>query len=110
MQSFSFSLIGHFENDNEYLLSFYPSGSTCKDDEESVAYQWDRTGWGTTFKHGNHYCCPKSEPIPLKNCHWVGKGDCADNTCNAEEVTLATDNMGDAFTGCSCEFPICLVF
>ncbi|KAJ6071566.1 hypothetical protein N7499_009580, partial [Penicillium canescens] len=76
-------------------------GSTCKNDEESVAYQWDRTGWGTTFKHGNHYCCPKSEPIPLKNCHWVGKGDCADNTCNAEEVTLATDNMGDAFTGCS---------
>ncbi|KAJ6111424.1 hypothetical protein N7523_007485 [Penicillium sp. IBT 18751x] len=85
---------------DDYYLS-KEVGSTCKDDEESVAYQWDRTGWGTTFKHGNHYCCLKSEPIPLKNCHWVGKGDCADNTWNAEEVTLATDNMGDTYTGCS---------
>ncbi|KAK3681407.1 glycosyl hydrolase family 71-domain-containing protein [Podospora appendiculata] len=26
---------------------------------------------------------------PLSNCHWVGQGDCADNTCNAAEVVLA---------------------
>lgn len=79
------------------------SGSTCTDDEESVTYQWSRSKWGTVFKHGNHYCCPKSQPIPLQNCHWVGKGDCADNTCNAEEVTLTTDNQGDTYYGCACK-------
>ncbi|KAJ6142824.1 bacteriodes thetaiotaomicron symbiotic chitinase [Penicillium samsonianum] len=75
--------------------------SKCKDDEESVAYQWDRTGWGTTISHGNHYCCPKSEPIPVENCHWVGKGDCADNTCKPEEITLATNDQGDTYGACS---------
>ncbi|KAL2368872.1 hypothetical protein RJ035_003742 [Blastomyces gilchristii] len=74
-------------------------GSSCKEDEESLAYMWDRTGWGTVFKHGNHFCCPKSQPMPYKNCHWVGEGDCADNTCNENEVTLEADSRGDSYIG-----------
>lgn len=82
-----------------------PSGSSCKDDEESIAYMWDRTGWGTVFKHGNNFCCPKSQPMPYKNCHWVGSGDCAHNTCNENEVTLEVDSRGDSYSGCSCKLP-----
>lgn len=47
----------------------------------------------------SRYCCKTSEP-PLKNCHWVGQGDCADNTCSAVEVTLRTDQLGDNRFGC----------
>lgn len=64
---------------------------------------WDKTGWGTVFKHGNEYCCPKNEPPPLLDCRWVGQGDCADNTCGASEVTLLTDERGDSYGGCSCK-------
>nr|KAI0406599.1 hypothetical protein F4802DRAFT_556676 [Xylaria palmicola] len=76
-------------------------GSTCDDDEQRIAYSWDRNGWGTVFKHGNEYCCPKSKPAPLKDCHWVGKGDCADNTCAKNEITLDSSVYGDSYTGCS---------
>lgn len=51
------------------------------------------------FKYMSRYCCKTSEP-PLKNCHWVGQGDCADNTCSAVEVTLRTDQLGDNRFGC----------
>ncbi|KAK2766602.1 hypothetical protein FQN53_006662 [Emmonsiellopsis sp. PD_33] len=94
-------------------------GSSCKDDEESIAYMWDRTGWGTVFKHGNHYCCKKSEPIPYKDCHWVGTGDCADNTCSDSEVTLEVSDRGwrkkslcctpntDVLTTLDCDINVC---
>jgi hypothetical protein len=58
------------------------------------------SGWCVTWNGPQHYCC-KSDPVPLLNCHWVGKGDCADNTCNDAEVTLATDNQGGSWTGCN---------
>jgi chitinase len=76
-------------------------GNECNSDEESVAYAYDHWGWGTVFCHGNHYCCKKDRPIPFKNCHWVGKGDCADNTCSKSEVTLWTNDRGDTYGGCS---------
>lgn len=66
----------------------------CNDDEEDVAYAWNRWGSATIFCHGYHYCCKKNRPIPLNDCHWVGKGDCADNTCAKSEVVLWTDNFG----------------
>ncbi|KAL4958708.1 uncharacterized protein BDV14DRAFT_194358 [Aspergillus stella-maris] len=47
------------------------------------------------------YCCPRSSAMPLENCHWVGKGDCADNTCSPTEVTLATDTVGGSYEGCN---------
>lgn len=77
------------------------SGSKCSSNQQKVAYQWDRTGWGTVFKHGNEYCCPKGKSAPLEDCHWVGKGDCADNTCKNTEVTLERDTGGDSYGGCS---------
>ncbi|KAG5951737.1 hypothetical protein E4U53_002386 [Claviceps sorghi] len=76
-------------------------GSSCKSDQQKIAYMWDKTGWGTIFKHGNEFCCPKNDPPPLLDCRWVGKGDCADNTCGGSEVTLLTDERGDSYGGCS---------
>lgn len=76
-------------------------GDDCNSDEESVAYAYDHNGWATVFCHGFHYCCKKDRPIPLQNCHWVGKGDCADNTCAKSEVTLWTNDRGDTYSGCS---------
>ncbi|KAG6039145.1 hypothetical protein E4U41_003161 [Claviceps citrina] len=76
-------------------------GSSCKSDQQKIAYIWDKTGWGTVFKHGNEFCCPKDAPPPLLDCRWVGKGDCADNTCGGSEVTLLTEERGDSYTGCS---------
>lgn len=76
-------------------------GSSCKSDQQKLAYIWDNTGWGTVFKHGNEFCCPKNDPPPLLDCRWVGKGDCADNTCGGSEVTLLTDERGDSYSGCA---------
>jgi chitinase len=75
-------------------------GGECNKDEESVAYTRDRWGGATVFCNGNHYCCKKGQPIPFRNCHWVGQGDCADNTCAKSEVTLWTDGLGDAYSTC----------
>ena len=51
------------------------------------------------FNRGMHYCCGHNR-APLKNCHWIGQGDCADNTCNDREVVLARDSVGDG-GGCA---------
>jgi chitinase len=76
-------------------------GDGCNSDENDVAYAWDRWGWATVFCYGYHYCCKKDRPVPLQNCHWVGQGDCADNTCSASEVTLWTNDRGDKYTSCA---------
>ncbi|KAJ5956606.1 hypothetical protein N7501_010885 [Penicillium viridicatum] len=92
-------------------------GASCKSTETSVAkatnlngmrlpqekaleFVLTQTGQCTSSSGPQHYCC-KSNPLPLENCHWVGKGDCADNTCNSSEVMLATDNQGDSSSGCN---------
>ena len=71
-------------------------GAGCDSDEESVANAHDRWGRATAFCDGYDYCCKKDRPLPFKYCHWVGQGDCADNTCAKYEVTLWTDQMGDS--------------
>ncbi|UDD56740.1 hypothetical protein AFCA_004267 [Aspergillus flavus] len=48
-----------------------------------------------------HALLLQDNPVPLKGCHWAGKGDCGDNTCSSTEVTIATDNQGDSVTGCN---------
>lgn len=82
------------------------SGNPCKDNEQSIAHMYDRWGWGSVFANGNDYCCPKSSPMPFTGCHWVGQGDCADNTCDDTEVTLLVDNRGDSYWGCNCKTPL----
>ncbi|KAK0669896.1 bacteriodes thetaiotaomicron symbiotic chitinase [Cercophora samala] len=102
-------------------------GKHCKADEEKVAYATDihdkcwrhdeslkkrsdpvsipsdldrRAGlWGKTV--GNDYCCPKSKPIPYKNCRWVGSKDCAVPNCERHEIFLATNDYGDADYPCN---------
>ncbi|KAK2007854.1 hypothetical protein LZ32DRAFT_34490 [Colletotrichum eremochloae] len=74
--------------------------TSCKDDEQDLATSIDTPDQSCNlFKYMSHYCCKTSQP-PLRNCHWVGKGDCADNTCSANEVTLRTDSLGDSRLDC----------
>ncbi|RDW83598.1 glycoside hydrolase family 18 protein [Aspergillus mulundensis] len=77
------------------------NGKSCDDGDEEVAHKWEGNSMSTVLSHGSSYCCPKADKMPLENCHWVGKGDCADNTCSASEVTLLTDNRGDSYSGCN---------
>ncbi|KAJ0304383.1 hypothetical protein Brms1b_011243 [Colletotrichum noveboracense] len=73
---------------------------SCKGDEHDVATAVsspDQTC--NLFKYMSHYCCKSSQP-PLRSCHWVGKGDCADNTCSATEVTVRTNSQGDSLVDC----------
>ncbi|EEQ34605.1 symbiotic chitinase [Microsporum canis CBS 113480] len=60
------------------------------------------------------YCCPATRPPPYKDCHWVGQGDCADNTCDKTEKFTLTILGGrkkslcckpnlDEFTTFTCE-------
>ncbi|KAM5443139.1 putative chitinase [Microsporum ferrugineum] len=72
----------------------------CNDLDMKLAYAWDKSWGGTVFNHGNSYCCPATRPPPYKDCHWVGQGDCADNTCDKTEVTLETDTRGDTYGSC----------
>ncbi|KAK2026961.1 hypothetical protein LX32DRAFT_723107 [Colletotrichum zoysiae] len=74
--------------------------TSCKDDEQDLATAVDTPDQSCSlFKYMSHYCCKTSQP-PLRDCHWVGKGDCADNTCSANEVTLRTDSLGDSLLDC----------
>lgn len=76
------------------------SEQTCPVDEHEIATAIDTPDQScSVFKYMSRYCCKTAEP-PLKNCHWVGQGDCADNTCTALEVTLRTDQLGDNRFGC----------
>ncbi|KAF4839834.1 Mutanase [Colletotrichum siamense] len=73
---------------------------SCKGGEHDVATAVsspDQTC--NLFKYMSHYCCKSSQP-PLRSCHWVGKGDCADNTCSATEVTVRTNSQGDSLVDC----------
>ncbi|KAH8689785.1 hypothetical protein GQ44DRAFT_744815 [Phaeosphaeriaceae sp. PMI808] len=49
---------------------------------------------------GQNYCCKKSKKA-FNKCSWVGSGDCAKNTCDRDEVTLATDSYGDSTDSCN---------
>lgn len=76
------------------------SEQSCPAGENEIATAIDTPDQScSVFKYMSRYCCKTSEP-PLKNCHWVGQGDCADNTCSALEVTLRIDQLGDNRFGC----------
>lgn len=72
---------------------------SCADDEQDVAYAYN-LGSCTIFNSGQHYCC-QDDQKPLDNCHWVGQGDCAENTCNSKEVTLTVNSQGDSYSSCN---------
>ncbi|RGP77398.1 glycosyl hydrolase family 71 [Fusarium longipes] len=76
-------------------------GGHCNKDENSLAYSTRFPGQCHLWSYGKHFCCPKSKPKPLKDCHWIGQGDCADNSCADHEVTLANDNYGEGQFGCN---------
>ncbi|KAI1798649.1 chitotriosidase-1 [Daldinia bambusicola] len=44
-----------------------------------------------------HFCCPYN----FQGCHWVGKGTCDDNECDANDVQVALDPMGDTGSYCA---------
>ncbi|EJP61449.1 symbiotic chitinase [Beauveria bassiana ARSEF 2860] len=68
----------------------------CKSDETKVAYQFhEKDGLGLK------YCCKDDKPMPVSNCHWVGQGDCAQNTCAKTEITLRTSGRGGSFNSCN---------
>lgn len=46
---------------------------------------------------------PNPQEPPFTDCHWVGSGDCTDNRCDYDEVTLDVHEFGDG-TACKCKF------
>ncbi|KAL1614362.1 hypothetical protein SLS54_009789 [Diplodia seriata] len=90
-------------------------GADCDDGYEEVTSVYTSTacdtgsdGGGSPFSPPTSgtrkYCCP--EPKKFTNCHWVGQGDCADNTCTNSEgeddgsIELMTDSFGDSTSSC----------
>jgi chitinase len=43
-------------------------------------------------------CCPAD--AAFQNCHWVGKGTCDDNECDANDVQVDTATYGDSSGSC----------
>jgi hypothetical protein len=94
----------------------------CQSDEVSIAHAFDINGecqeelpplkrrdgvqsglvpWASN--DGQNYCCKKSKKA-FDRCNWIGKGDCAQNTCDRGEVTLATNDYGDSDVACNCAY------
>ncbi|UZP44687.1 hypothetical protein NXS19_012499 [Fusarium pseudograminearum] len=76
-------------------------GGKCSEDENSVAYSTQFPRHCSILWFGTHLCCPKSKPEPLIDCHWVGQGDCAENSCANYEVTVGTEGYGGDKDSCA---------
>jgi hypothetical protein len=64
-----------------------------------VEKQYD---FGRCWNHAIHgYKRPMCCKQPLKKCHWVGKGSCGDNNCDADDVQIALSSYGSSSTACS---------
>lgn len=64
-----------------------------------VAKQYD---FGRCWNHALHgYKRPMCCKQPLEGCHWVGKGGCGDNNCDADDVQIALSAYGSSSTRCS---------
>ena len=87
------------------LSSTHQSGQKCGSGETKIADALGLHDKCDRRNPGMEYCCKLNGlPKPLTNCHWVGQGGCADNTCSDTEVTLETDNVGDnGLTACLCQ-------
>ncbi|WXC52158.1 hypothetical protein QX201_011817 [Fusarium graminearum] len=76
-------------------------GGKCSEDENSLAYSTQFPRHCSILWFGTHLCCPKSKPEPLIDCHWVGQGDCAKNSCANYEVTVGTEGYGGDKDSCA---------
>ncbi|KAF2130126.1 glycoside hydrolase family 18 protein, partial [Dothidotthia symphoricarpi CBS 119687] len=74
----------------------------CQSDEDSVAHAFNINDdlVSRASDVGQNYCCKKSKKA-FDTCNWIGKGDCAQNTCDRGEVTLTTDYYGDSDISCN---------
>ncbi|RMZ37363.1 hypothetical protein CA14_011666 [Aspergillus flavus] len=91
MQAWDESICCEDSTFDNLTLDCYWTGcdGSCKDGEQMYRFP------------SYHALLLQDNPVPLKGCHWAGKGDCGDNTCSSTEVTIATDNQGDSVTGCN---------
>ncbi len=85
------------------------SGVTCPNANDEYAVRYDFDDESCMSPEGrvdkNRLCCTRSfKPYKKETCHWVGKGDCAENRCDgAGDVTVDTHPFGDKQTKCKCE-------
>ena len=86
------------------------SGKQCNEDEVSVAQSKTFPGGCHIWNQNRQYCCPKSRPAPLQGCHWVGKGDCAENRCNPHEVTVGSCKYVKDQGTCNCMYHACVLY
>ncbi|GIJ85609.1 hypothetical protein Asppvi_004468 [Aspergillus pseudoviridinutans] len=77
-------------------------GGGCLSGDEKVASVHDPDKCAYSYSHSGpqnrDYCCPS--PAKFTNCHWVGKGDCADNTCDDNDIQLMVNSYGDSKSSC----------
>ncbi|KAF2166320.1 glycoside hydrolase family 18 protein [Zasmidium cellare ATCC 36951] len=78
-------------------------GKECDEGYESIVTKHDRTtcqcNVGGSCSQEVNVCCPK--PAKFKGCHCVGQSDCADNSCDNNDIVFARDHYGDGKHGCS---------
>ena len=78
--------------------SFGKCGGGCSDGYNAVTwkndYQICQYYNGYSGPTNRDFCCPT--PTKFGNCHWVGQGDCADESCSAADVEILTDAYGDS--------------
>lgn len=67
-----------------------------------VAHAEGNPGGCHLWELGSSYCC-KGKVAPVTDCHWVGKGDCADNTCDNNDITIRRSAYGDSSSACNCK-------
>lgn len=95
-------LLSPDNNNNAFEADRKTSGNACGVDEQEISTAWRATQMCYDTQGPQKYCCATYKP-PLTNCHWVGQGDCADNTCNNAEVVLLTNPYGDNGNACACK-------
>src|ERR1700761_5187378 len=70
--------------------------------EVVVTSKYDPQIWSYNVGHSGpknrDFCCPK--PQKFNGCHWVGQGDCAQNSCDDNDIELMTDKYGDSSQSC----------
>ncbi|PYI36201.1 hypothetical protein BP00DRAFT_453217 [Aspergillus indologenus CBS 114.80] len=78
-------------------------GGGCLAGDEAVASIHDPDkcafNYGESGPQNRDYCCAK--PAKFTNCHWVGKGDCKDNTCDDNDIQLMRNSYGDSKHSCN---------
>lgn len=68
-------------------------GTTEVEQQYDFSSCWNHAIYG----YKRPMCCEQ----PLDKCHWVGKGSCSDNNCDADDVQIALSSYGSSSTACS---------